>query len=166
MYDYVYDNEPAFWAREVSSTLGISESTLRKYCLILEKAGYNFLRGDNGRRAFLERDITILKKFQELADRKSTTLEDAAATIVATVQNNKSSITPVDTNRSLSLETRIKPLLQPLLEQNETLKRELNEIRSQMAATHENLNEKLDTLITETRSERQRKARRWWRFWK
>lgn len=157
------ESEKAYWARDVAQVLGISESTLRKYCLILEKAGYNFLRGDNGRRAFLDRDVMALKKFQELSDKKGTTLDDAAVTVVAMIdKESDGSITLADTNKSLSLENRIQPLLQPLLEQNEMLRRELNEIKSQIAAT----NQKLDVIVTESRAERQRKNRKWWHFWK
>lgn len=164
----------AYWARDVAKALDISESTLRKYCLVLEKAGYHFLRGDNGRRAFLDRDILILRKFQELSSKKGTTLDDAAVTVMSvvdTVQNSVSStsVTLADTNRSLSTEERFLTILQPLVEQNELLRRELNEIkkliRDQMAIDNEEINNKLDTLITETRSERQKKNRRWWRFW-
>lgn len=163
MYNDITDQEKPYWAGEVAEILGISDSTLRKYCLILEKSGYRFLRGDNGRRAFVNRDVIALKKFQELSQSKNVTLDDAAKAVISMIKDGAGTgITLADTKNSISFENRIQPLLKPLLEQNEMLRRELNEIRKQMTATHE----KLDTIITETRAERQKKDRQWWQFWK
>lgn len=167
------ETNKAYWARDVAKALDISESTLRKYCLVLEKAGYHFLRGDNGRRAFLDRDILTLRKFQELSSKKGTTLDDAAVTVMSVVDTvhsvDSTSITLADMNRSLTLEERFLPILQSLIEQNELLRRELTETKkliiNQMAIDNQEINEKLDAIITETRTERQKKNRRWWRFW-
>jgi DNA-binding transcriptional MerR regulator len=160
------EQEQAYWAGEVADTLGISDSTLRKYCLILERAGYHFLRGDNKRRAFVTRDVMTLKRLQEISQSKNVTLEDAARLVVSMAKGEtETSVTLADMNRSLTLEERFLPILQPLIEQNELLRRELTEIKNQMAIDNQEINEKLDAIITETRTERQKKNRRWWRFW-
>jgi DNA-binding transcriptional MerR regulator len=152
--------ERAFWAREVAENLGISESTLRKYCLILEKAGYKFLRGDNNRRAFRKKDVEILRRFKALAD-QGKKLDEAAVTLVDTLDQQKeeaavSAVTLVDTNKSIPIE-KIREAIQPVLAQNEMLKKELTELKERLAK----VDEKTDALLA--RSEHQEK--KWWRFW-
>jgi DNA-binding transcriptional MerR regulator len=152
--------ERAFWAKEVAETLGISESTLRKYCLILEKAGYKFLRGDNNRRAFRKRDVEVLKQFKTIADGKK--LDEAAVTLVATLDQQEeetavSVVSLADTNKTMLME-KVKEVIKPILEQNEMLKQELNELKDRLVR----LDKKTDVLLT--RSARQEK--KWWRFWR
>ncbi|RYL93915.1 hypothetical protein EWI07_07050 [Sporolactobacillus sp. THM7-4] len=42
--------ENAFWTKEVADILQIAESTLRKWCIQLEKNDYTFTKGTNGSR--------------------------------------------------------------------------------------------------------------------
>jgi DNA-binding transcriptional MerR regulator len=156
--------EKAFWAREVAETLNISESTLRKYCLILEKAGYRFLRGDNNRRAFRKKDLEVLRQFKSLADQGKNhgkKLDEAAVTLVDTLNQQEertavSAVALVDTNKSIPIE-KIREVIQPILAQNEMLKKELTELKERLAK----VDEKTDALLA--RSEHQEK--KWWRFW-
>jgi DNA-binding transcriptional MerR regulator len=152
--------ERAFWAREVAETLNISESTLRKYCLILEKAGYRFLRGDNNRRAFRKKDLEVLRQFKTLAD-QGKKLDEAAVTLVDTLNQQEertavSAVTLVDMNKTMPME-KVREVIKPILEQNEMLKQELNELKDRLAR----LDKKTDVLLT--RSARQEK--KWWKFW-
>jgi hypothetical protein len=60
------------------------------------------------------RDFLIIrpKKFQELSERKGTTLNDAVVTVVAIVQNDINiNITLADTKKSLSIEIILKDSL-------------------------------------------------------
>jgi DNA-binding transcriptional MerR regulator len=153
--------ERAFWAREVAENLGISESTLRKYCLILERAGYKFLRGDNNRRAFRKKDVEILRRFKALAD-QGKKLDEAAVSLVDMLNQQEeetavSVVSLADTNKNMPFEN-IREAIQPILEQNEMLKKELAELKDRLAR----VDEKTDVLLT--RSERQEK--KWWMFWK
>lgn len=154
--------ERAFWAKEVAETLGISESTLRKYCLILEKSGYKFLRGDNNRRAFRKKDVEVLKQFKALADQgknQGKKLDQAAVTLVDTMNQQEeetavSAVTLVDTNKSIPIE-KIREAIKPILDQNEMLKKELAELKDRLAR----VDEKTDVLLT-------RQEKKWWMFWK
>jgi DNA-binding transcriptional MerR regulator len=153
--------ERAFWAREVAENLGISESTLRKYCLILERAGYKFLRGDNNRRAFRKKDVEVLRRFKALAD-QGKKLDEAAVSLVDMLNQQEeetavSVVSLADTNKNMPLEN-IREAIQLILEQNEMLKKELAELKDRLAR----VDEKTDVLLT--RSERQEK--KWWMFWK
>jgi DNA-binding transcriptional MerR regulator len=70
-------NESAYWSKEVSDILQIADSTLRKWCLSLEKNGYEFVRGTNNSRAFVERDVLLLRRMKELIQSKGVTVENA-----------------------------------------------------------------------------------------
>lgn len=71
-----------YWSNEVATILNIGDSTLRKWCLQLERCGVKFLRDENGRRAFNEGDILLLREMQGFLDRKMT-MEDAAQAAIA-----------------------------------------------------------------------------------
>lgn len=76
------NEEKAYWNKDVSRLLGIGDSTVRKWCLELEKNGYVFIRGHKESRAFLQLDITALSYFQNLTKEGSYSLEQAARIVV------------------------------------------------------------------------------------
>ncbi|MED3651874.1 DUF3967 domain-containing protein [Heyndrickxia sporothermodurans] len=76
------NDEKAFSTKEVSLTLGIGDSTLRKWCLSLEKNGYNFIKNDREQRLFIESDLVILKHFQVLVKDHNMSLESASMVVV------------------------------------------------------------------------------------
>lgn len=87
-------SEKTYWSREICDLLDIKSSTLRKWCLILEKAGYRFLRDEQGRRAYTEHDAIALRQFKELS--QNMTLEEAAIGIVSRHnRDSDSSVTSV-----------------------------------------------------------------------
>ncbi|MFD6726048.1 MerR family transcriptional regulator, partial [Streptomyces sp. NPDC060131] len=47
---------------EVSDTLKVKDSTLRKYCGILENAGYSFSKNNRGHRQYTDKDVMTFKK--------------------------------------------------------------------------------------------------------
>lgn len=161
----ILKTEKAYWAKDISHLLKISDSTLRKYCKILEENGYFFNRGDNNKRAFLERDFTAIKKLKDLTQNNNITLNDAAIAVVSMTKKDDDSTTFSILQKNSLLETYVDRFnkyenkLDQVLEQNELLKKELNLIHTQIAST----NEKMNFFITETRSEKYKK--RWWRFW-
>jgi hypothetical protein len=83
MENAIFSQERSYWSKEVAELLGISDSTLRKYCLILEQNAYKFLRDEHNRRAFLERDIRVLRRFLEMAKNSDMMLEDAALAVIS-----------------------------------------------------------------------------------
>jgi len=84
------DMEHAYFGKEVAEVLQIGNSTLRKWCLALEKQGYQFTRGGyNNSRAFLERDILTLRRMKELIQNKSITLETASEIVLSRVQGSE-----------------------------------------------------------------------------
>lgn len=75
--------EKAYSPKETSITLDIGDSTLRKWCIALEKSGYKFIRGDNNNgRVFVEGDLVVLRHFQNLLKVHHMPIENAANLIV------------------------------------------------------------------------------------
>jgi DNA-binding transcriptional MerR regulator len=68
---------------EVSDTLKVKESTLRKYVGILESSGYNFSKNNRGHRQYKESDVIALKRFISASERPDMTLETAAEQLVS-----------------------------------------------------------------------------------
>lgn len=73
--------EKAYSPKEVFTTLDIGDSTLRKWCLALEKNGYVFIRNDQNRRIYVEGDLVVLRHFQNLV-KESIPLDNAAKLVV------------------------------------------------------------------------------------
>jgi len=59
-------NEGAFGTKEVSEMLKVGDSTLRKWCIALEKEGYTFTKGVRNSRAFIKKDIVVLEDIKLL----------------------------------------------------------------------------------------------------
>ncbi|WP_144481472.1 MerR family transcriptional regulator [Cytobacillus oceanisediminis] len=74
--------EKAYSPKEISITLGVGDSTLRKWCIALEKNGYNFIRNDQNNRVYVDSDLVVLKHFQNLVKQHNMQLENAAILVV------------------------------------------------------------------------------------
>jgi hypothetical protein len=74
--------EKAYSPKEMSVTLDIGDSTLRKWCLALEKNGYKFFRNEQDKRIFVEADLVILRHFQNLVKQHNMQLDNAAMLVV------------------------------------------------------------------------------------
>jgi hypothetical protein len=75
--------EKAYATKEISLTLDIGSSTLRKWCLALEENGYYFARTDNQKRLFVARDVVALRYFQKLVQGENFSLDNAAKVIAS-----------------------------------------------------------------------------------
>lgn len=73
--------ERAYSAKEVRAYLGVGDSTLRKWCLALEKSGYHFSRNEQNRRFYVEKDLVVLSNFKILVQDNNMPLENAANVI-------------------------------------------------------------------------------------
>lgn len=80
--------ETTYWNKELASILGIGDSTLRKWCIELEKNGYEFYKDKQGNRAFTDRDAFAMRKFKELVQTRQLTLENAASAVISTFSNS------------------------------------------------------------------------------
>lgn len=80
---------------EVCDQIKVKDSTLRKYVIILEAAGYVFSRNNKGHRQYTDKDIVILKRFIAASKQPGIRLETAAEQIVSVSQG--SNVTQPDT---------------------------------------------------------------------
>lgn len=74
--------EKAYSPKEMRTTLDIGDSTLRKWCIALEKFDYQFIRNEQGRRLFVESDVVVLRHFQNLIKQHNMQLDNAATLVI------------------------------------------------------------------------------------
>ena len=178
MSDKTQQIQAVYSSSDVAVTLKIQESTLRKYCLILEKNGYEFLKNENGHRAFFDADSIVLKKFIELKNGSDMTLEQAAKSVIA--WKNGNDITGRDTEDSRYI-ARYSDLLEEFIsfkENQENFNKELlNQLQKQQEYISDKLEErdqKLMLALKETMETKKQLAiasaevskKKWWKFWK
>ena len=75
-------NEYGFFSKDVALKLDINPSTLRQWCLAMEKEGYEFHRNDKDQRIYYERDINLLFELKNLID-KTRNRDDAIKQVVS-----------------------------------------------------------------------------------
>ncbi len=63
--------------KDVCEVMSMKEGTLRKYCGALEKAGYSFVKTDNGYREFTEKDVMTLEQVRDTIVNERLSLEDS-----------------------------------------------------------------------------------------
>ncbi|WP_459499447.1 DUF3967 domain-containing protein [Bacillus sp. C1] len=78
-----------YWGSEVAKNLEIGSSTLRKYCLALEEAGYPFERGNNNSRIFYHKDVATIERLVTAVNKKNITLEQDINLAMISVTENK-----------------------------------------------------------------------------
>ncbi|MGN7403683.1 DUF3967 domain-containing protein [Cytobacillus praedii] len=78
-------NQFGYFAKDVSIQLDMNPSTLRRWCIELEKAGYIFTRNEHNQRIFYERDFNAFRKLKELLN-KNVSMDNAVHAVVAMVQ--------------------------------------------------------------------------------
>ncbi|TKH02733.1 MerR family transcriptional regulator [Peribacillus simplex] len=85
---------------EVSDTLKVKDSTLRKYCGILENAGYHFSKNNRGHRQYTEKDVMTFKKLITATKTSDMTIETAAEQLVSMYKQTSVTV-PVTTDIAL-----------------------------------------------------------------
>lgn len=75
-------NEYGFFSKDVALKLDINPSTLRQWCLAMEKEGYEFQRNEKEQRIFYNRDINLLFELKNLIE-KTRNRDDAIKSVVS-----------------------------------------------------------------------------------
>ena len=177
MSNEIQTTQAVFGSSDVADVLEIQESTLRKYCLLLEKNGYEFLKNEVGHRAFFDNDLIVLKKMLKLKNDADMTLEEAVKSVVA--WKNGNDITVSDT-KEIRYDTRYNELMEEFKsfreQQMEFNKQLIEEIRGQREYINGRLEERDRLLVEsmrqtlETRKEiaaaEKGEKKKWWRFGK
>jgi len=93
-------NQLIYSADDVATLLDLKISTVRKYAVLLKKAGYHFYTNDKGHRGYYDRDVIVLRKLLEIKSHPDMTLENAADAVVSWV--NQSNVSGSDTKNEIS----------------------------------------------------------------
>jgi len=164
------DMELMYDTEMVSKVLGVQSSTIRKYCALMQKYGYEFNKNSVGHRVFYKKDILIIKEIVELKNSGSLTLTDAVQTIL---NLDIADITDIESMPSLSYEKLLKEFEEFKNQQMEFNKKLLEQLEKQEDYIKNSINERDLKLIAaikesiETRkqiAEERRKS--WWQFWR
>lgn len=78
-----------FSSHEVAQQLKVQNSTLRKYCLMLEREGYSMYKNDQGVRGFFDRDMIVLRKLIDIKKQPGMTLEQACKVVTEWIKHNE-----------------------------------------------------------------------------
>ena len=84
---------------DVCTLLKTKESTLRKYALLLQDAGYHFATNDKGQRAYYNRDVIAFKKLIEIKSSPGMTLEQSANSVMTWLKNSNVSLRAIENER-------------------------------------------------------------------
>ncbi|MBQ0140129.1 MAG: DUF3967 domain-containing protein [Kurthia sp.] len=170
----VVQAQSVYGSSDIADTLEIQESTLRKYCLLLEKVGYEFLKNEHGHRAFFDHDVIVLRKMISLKSSADMTLEEAAKSVVAWKNGNDITVSDTEEKRYITRYNDLLEEFKSFQEQQMNFNKELiQEIRNQQEYIEDRL-EQRDRLLMqsmretlETRKEiAAASEKKWWHFWK
>ncbi|WP_256942757.1 hypothetical protein [Bacillus cereus] len=95
MTDKTGSSQAVYISKDVATMLKIQESTLRKYCIMLEEHGYHFHKNEHGHRGFLDNDVITLRKLIEIKSHPDMTLKQACNAILLRFKGE--SISGIDT---------------------------------------------------------------------
>lgn len=166
--------QAVFGSSDVADVLQIQESTLRKYCLLLEKTGYEFLKNEQGHRAFFGDDLIVLKKMLSLKNGADMTLEEASKSVVAWKSGSDMTVSDTEKNgymaRYNDLLEEFKTSREQQMKFNEELIREIRNQREYIDNRLEQRDRLLMESIRESLEVRKEIAaaseKKWWQFWK
>lgn len=129
---------------EVCKALGIQDSTLRKYSLLLDKEGVTFERHKNNRRIYTETHVITLKRSLELMQNGDITLEKAIHQAVGELKAQ-----PVIEDKTVMekpLQRHDSDMTALLLEEIKSLKAEMRERDLLFVEALETMQQKLDRM--------------------
>lgn len=161
--------QAVYSSSDIADILKVKESTLRKYCLLLEKSGYDFLKNEHGHRAFFDHDVIVLRKMISLKSGADITLEEAVKSVIAWKNGNDITVNDTEEKRYNDLVEEFKMLQEQQINFNKEL---IQQIRNQQEYIEYRL-EQRDRLLIQTiretlevRKEITAAKKKWWHFWK
>lgn len=172
------ERETTYWSKEIAETLGIANSTLRKWCKLLEDGGYRFARDQQERRAFTEHDVLMLRSFYELTQEKGVALDSAVNLVIARFQREATQdVAPSDTRKKSRDDERYEQIVKQLENQEQFNKLLLERLEKQQEYIEEAIKKRDETLIQAIReiqgtrlqlgaAQEEERKKKWWKFWK
>ena len=176
----ISNSEMVFDTLMVSNMLGVQESTIRKYCALMQKHNYEFNKNTVGHRIFYAKDVEVIKNIIDLKNTGSLTLNEAVKTILSSDINDITDIDSISNQDYHKLLSEFKTfqndqmnfnkeLLAQLEKQNNYIKNSLEERdRNLMLSLKETLETKkqLTLAIEEMKKENEKKKRSIFNFFR
>lgn len=168
--------------KEVSHFLNIGDSTLRKWCIALEERDYPFMRTDQNKRLFSEKDQFVLGKFKILVKDKNLSINNAAEILadkysddmVFLDESEESRLPEHRTEIPSEIEKKLGHMqteIEQLKELNRTLLVKLDEQHEYIKERDQQLMEMLQDskenkqLLLEMKEEQEKQSKKGWRNW-
>lgn len=165
---------------EVSKVLGVQESTIRKYCTLMQKNGYQFHKSSVGHRMFFDKDIEVIKKITILKNTSSLTLEQAVKSILNVNIDDITDIEPISNNDFSQLLQHFEQFKNEQMQFNQKLLGQLEQQQSYIKDSLEERDRKLmfsikesmetrrqlTATINEIEKQKEQRKKSRWLFWK
>ncbi|MDV2583480.1 MerR family transcriptional regulator [Alkalibacillus haloalkaliphilus] len=163
-------------AGEVATMLDLKNSTLRKYCITLEKAGYKFSKDDRGYRSFNHDDITILERFIKHKNYSGMTVEQSAKAVVdifrgAVVSSGDIQSQQEEERHNAVTKDELEEFMKKQEKFNQHLLEKLDERLSKQEQQMDTQQRYVEQLLEERQNDRQllesmNDKKKWFEFWK
>lgn len=165
--------QAVYGSSDIADVLQIQESTLRKYCLLLEKSGYEFLKNEQGHRAFFDNDVIVLRKMIALKNDTDMTLEEAVKSVMAWRKGADITVRDTEEKQYIARYNDLMKEFKSFQEQQMKFNKELiREIRSQQEYIENRLEQRDQLLMQSIRESLEvrkeiaaTQKKRWWKFW-
>lgn len=177
MTDKTDSSQSIYISKDVAMMLKIQESTLRKYCILLEEQGFHFHKNEHGHRGFMDNDVITLRKLIEIKSHPDMTLKQACNAIMTWVKEKDMS--EVDTNvitENEQHDERYNELKEMIQQQNELLKNMAKKLDDQQRYIDEKLEKRDQQLMGAIREMQEKRVlletastkqdKKWYKFWK
>lgn len=156
MTDDTRSKQNVYNSGDAATLLKIQESTLRKYCIMLEEHGYKFHKNEQGHRGYFDYDVIALKKLIEVKNHPDMTLKRACNAVMTWVKENNESNRDIT---DIALETRHNEEYSTLLNEFEEFKKQqetfnkqlIDQLKKQQEFIHNSLIERDKTLMESLR---------------
>lgn len=171
--DSTSDVEVIHDTSSVSKILGVQESTLRKYCALMQKKGYQFQKNTVGHRIFYEADINVLKEIIELKNSSTLMLDESVQKVLNPDIADTTDLSPMESIPDVAY-TKLLEEFSSFKEEQQRFNAELlKQLQSQQDYIKNSIEErdrKLMLALKESQEARREIAsanqKKWWQFWK
>ncbi|MGE7839088.1 hypothetical protein [Viridibacillus arvi] len=176
--DTSVDGEFIYDTVAVSKLLGVQESTLRKYCALMQKHNYAFNKNAVGHRVFYKKDIEVIKKIVDLKNAGSMTLNGSVKTILESDIGDISAVEIISNPNYTKLLEEFaafkneqqqfnQQLLDHLQKQQDYIKNSIEERDNKLTfALKESMEVRRQLAVAEAEKEKRKRKKSWWQFWK
>ncbi|WP_255211292.1 DUF3967 domain-containing protein [Geobacillus zalihae] len=134
--------------KDIANIVGIATPTVRKYAQALEKAGYTFIKNDQGFRIFTDKDIQIFERMKEMSNDTGMPVDRIASMLVSEQKNDASDPIRIESEVATLLENELKMIdesdIGRIDRQYEALLKEIQELKQIVIAQQKYIDERLN----------------------